>query len=149
MKKDYLILVLIFCLLSLIVFACERADVLPPNHAKGKIIAITALCYGEIVLIEVENPKGIGVKDTFSNLNKEVDLNYENAIGVPYFSKIGLPDSIPQIVGTELYFEFRDLTKEERESSHLFGPSEPIICLMNIIPPHAKPLIITKVVSYN
>jgi len=149
MKKNYLILGFISCLLSLFLFACESEDVLPPSHAKGKIICVTALCYGEIVLIEVENPKGIGVKGTFSTFYKEVDISYENAIGVPYFSKIGLPDSIPQIVGTELYFEFRELTNEEWESGHLFEPSEPIICLANIIPPHAKPLIITRVISYN
>jgi len=149
MKKNYLILGLISCLLSLILFACEKVDVLPPNHAKGKIILVTALCYGEIVLIEVENPKGIGVKGTFSTLNKDVDISYENAIGVPYFSKIGLPDSIPQIVGTELYFEFRKLTTEEWESGHLFESSEPIICPMNIGPPHSIPLIISKIKSYN
>ena len=149
MKKNYLILGLISCLLSLILFACEREDVLPTNQAKGKIILVTGLCYGEIVLIEVENPKGIGVKGTFSTLNKDVDISYENAIGVPYFSKIGLPDSIPQIVGTELYFEFRELTTEEWESGHLFGPSEPIICPMIIGPPHSKLLIISRIISYN
>ena len=148
MRMDSLIRGLISCLISIIIFSCERGDVLPPNHAKGKIILVTALCYGEIVLIEVENPKSIGVKGTFSTLNKDINISYENAIGIPYFSKIGIPDSIPQIVGTELYFEFRELTTEEWGNGHLFETSEPIICLMNIGPPDSKPLIITKVISY-
>jgi hypothetical protein len=149
MKSNYLILGLVSCFLSLFSFACERTDVLPPNHAKGKIIAVTSLCYGEIVLIEVEKPKGIGVKDTFSTLNKDVDISYENAISVPYFSKIGLPNSIPQLVGTELFFMYRELTTEEWESGHLFEPGEPTFCTMNIGPPNSKPLIITRVLSYD
>mgnify|MGYP000848892791 CR=1 FL=1 len=148
MRKSYRILVLTSCLLSVISFSCEKAEVLPPNHAKGKIIAVTALCYGEIVLIEVENPKGIGVDGTFSDYNNKPICTYENAIGVPYFSKIGLPDSIPQIVGTKLFFEYRELTSEEWTNGHLFESTEPVFCTMNIIPPYSKLLIITRIKSY-
>ena len=51
----------LFSFVILLLFACNRLDELPKNHAIGKIIAITGQCYGEMVLIEVENPKGIGL----------------------------------------------------------------------------------------
>lgn len=75
-------------LFSLMVVGCEKKEELLPNHAKGKIIAVTTQCYGEVVVIEVENPKGIGLSGTFSTIGDEIDISYNNAIGVPYFSKI-------------------------------------------------------------
>jgi hypothetical protein len=135
-----IIFVFISILVSFGLTSCEKE--LPSNHALGNIIAVTAGCYGEIVLIEVENPKDIGYQGAFG------EIKYMNAIGVPYFSKIGIPDSIPQIIGTEIYFEFRELTSEEYESGGLFSPSKPIICPLYIGPPHARRLIITKVFSF-
>jgi hypothetical protein len=147
MKTTLLKISFIFLFLSLIGAGCEKEDELPPFHAKGKIIAVTAMCYGEIVLIEVENPKGLGVKETFSTIGKEIDISYDNAIGVPYFSKIGIPDSVPQTVGTQLYFEYRELTEEERGQSNLFSTYPPIVCQAIYGPPTAKTLIITKIIN--
>ena len=109
---------------------------------------VTGQCNGENVIIEISNPKGIGLSGKFATDGKETDaINYKNAIAVPYFSKIGLPDSIPQTIGTELYFEFRELTQEERENPHLFSTKEPIVCLTIYGRPYANPLIISKVIS--
>jgi hypothetical protein len=128
---------------------CEKNEELPPFHAKGKIIEVTGGCYGEIVLIEVETPKEIGLSGTFSYPGDESEsLIYKNAIGVPYFQKIGIPDSVPQTIGTWLYFEYRELTEEERNQPSLFSTDPPITCQMNIIPPSAKRLVITKIISY-
>ncbi len=148
MKANPLKISFIFLLLGLIGAGCEKEDELPPYHAKGRIIEITALCYGEIVLIEVENPKGIGVAGNFSTFGDEIDISYNNAIGVPYFSKIGIPDSVPQTIGTWLYFEYRELTEEERGQSSLFFPDFPLICKAIYGPPAAKRLLITKIISY-
>lgn len=115
---------------------CEKNDELPPYHAKG-----------EIILIEVEKPKGIGLSGTFSYPGDEDEsISYKNAIGVPYFSKIGIPDSVPQSIGTWLYFEYRDITNEEKEN--LFNSSNsPLICPANIISPSNAPFIITEIIS--
>jgi hypothetical protein len=53
------------------VAGCDKDEKLPPYHAKGKIIEVTGGCYGEIVLIEVENPTGIGLPGTFPEPGKE------------------------------------------------------------------------------
>jgi hypothetical protein len=128
---------------------CEKEEELPPFHAKGKIIEVTGGCYGEIVLIEVETPKGIGLSGTFSYPGDESEsLIYKNAIGVPYFQKIGIPDSVPQTIGTWLYFEYRELTEEERNQPSLFSPDPPIVCQAIYGPPTAKTLIITKIINY-
>jgi hypothetical protein len=148
MKTTILKISFIFLFLSFIEAGCEKEEELPPYHAKGKIIAVTTMCYGEVVLIEVDNPKGLGVKETFSTIGKEINISYDNAIGVPYFSKIGIPDSVPQAIGTWLYFEYRELTEEERGQSNLYSHDPPIACQMNIIPPSAKRLLITKIISY-
>jgi len=152
MKKVFSqrLLYLIPILLGLILMwvRCNKDDELPPHHAKGTIIAVTGGCYGEIVLIEVENPKGIGLKGTFYTFRKEVNISYDNAIGVPYFSKIGIPDTVPQTTGTWLYFEYRELTEEERHQSDLWSPDPPIVCPMIYIPPSATSFIIVKIISY-
>lgn len=135
------------CLL-LLGTGCEKEEELPSYHAKGKIIEVTGGCYGEIVLIEVENPQGVGLPGTFSVPgNEDEAITYRNAIGVPYFSKIGIPDFVPQTIGTWLYFEFRELTTKEKEN--LFSSSNsPLICPANIISPTNVPLIITEIISY-
>uniref|UniRef100_UPI0032168C59 hypothetical protein n=1 Tax=uncultured Draconibacterium sp. TaxID=1573823 RepID=UPI0032168C59 len=128
---------------------CEKEDELPPYHAKGKIIEVTKQCYGEIVLIEVENPKGIGLSGSFSYPGDENEsITYKNAIGVPYFSKIGIPDSVPQNTGTWLYFKYRELTEEEKEVL-FYSSNPPLFCPANIISPSNVPYIITKIISYN
>ena len=145
MKNILLLLLSVILLTS----GCKNDDELLPNHAKGEIIAVTGGCYGEIVLIEVENPSGIGTSGHFSTINKEVDINYINAIRVPYFSKIGIPDSVPQVTGTKLYFEYREMTSEEWSEANLFSPDPPIFCTTDHIPPSGTPFIITRIISYN
>ncbi len=119
--------------------SCNTSDDLPSNQAKGKIIAVTGGCYGEIVLIEVESPLDIGKRDNFSTTDGNIVISYDNAIGIPYFSKIGIPDTIPQAIGTELQFEYRELTKNDKENSLLFSPNPPPICHANIAPPVMTP----------
>ncbi len=147
MKKIFFKISYIFLLLSLMGAGCEKDEELPPFHAKGKIIAVTTMCYGETVLIEVENPKGLGVKETFSTIGKEIDISYDNAIGVPYFSKIGILDSVPQTVGTQLYFEYRELTDEEKEQN-LFLPDPTVFCPAIYGSPTVVQFIITKIINY-
>lgn len=135
-------------MVSFMMAGCKKEE-LEPFHAKGKIIEVTSGCYLEIVLIEVENPKGIGQKGTFTYIgNEENQINYTNAIAVPYYSKIGIPNTVPQTVGTWLYFEYRELSEEEKSSSDLYSPNPPPFCYANIIPPSAKRLIITKVLDF-
>ena len=135
-----------FCLIAFI-SACE-SDELQPFHAKGEIIAVTGGCYLDVVLIEVENPKGIGNAGHFSTIGNEVDVSYSNAINVPYFSKIGISDSVPQTTGTELYFEYREITEEEWEESNFFISDPAMICTTIYGSPTGTPMIITKVISY-
>ncbi|MBN2638083.1 MAG: hypothetical protein JXR65_03230 [Bacteroidales bacterium] len=148
MKPKIFKLSTIFLLFALLSAGCQKDEDLPPNHAKGKIIEVTSGCYGEIVLIEVENPKGIGLSGSFSYPGDENELiTYKNAIGVPYFSKIGIPDSVPQNTNTWLYFEYRELTNEEKEI--LFNSSNPpLFCPANIITPSNVSYFITKIISY-
>ena len=145
MKTTTLKMGVILLFLVFLGIACEKDEQLPPNQAKGKIIAVTARCYGEIVVIEVENPKGIGVEGTFGEESNEI--TYKNAIGVPYFKKTGITATVPQIVGTWLYFEYRELTEEE-EKGNLFTTEDPLICLMNIGPPTVKRVIITIIIDF-
>ena len=147
MKPTTLKISFIFLFLGLMGAGCDKEDELPPYHAKGKIIAVTSQCYGEEVVIEVENPKELGLSGTFSTIGNQIDISYINAISVPYFSKIGIPDSIPQTVGTWLYFEYRELTEEEIEQN-LFSPDPPINCLLIYGSPTTKLLVITKIISY-
>jgi hypothetical protein len=135
-------------LLVLVGIGCSDEE-LPPFQAKGRIIEITGGCYSEIVLIEVSNPKGIGESGSFARIGEdEKRVNYRNAIAVPYFSKIGIPNSVPQKVGTWLYFEYREFTEEEI-ASQLFLPNPPMMCYGNIGPPSSKRLIITKVIDFS
>lgn len=148
MKTAIIKISFIILLWGFIGAGCAKEDELLPFHAKGKIIAVTSMCYGEMVLIEVENPKGLGVKGAFTTQGKEINVSYTNAIGVPYFSKIGIPDSLPQTVGIQLYFEYRELTEDEKVESSLFEAAYPMTCLGIYGSPSAKRLLITKIISY-
>ena len=131
-------------------FSCEKEEeILHPNHAKGQIIQIFGGCYGEWVMIEVENPEGIGLPGTFVAAPQygDVRFDYNNAIGVPWFSKLpDIPEDIPVTIGTWLYFEYRDVEEEEKD---LFRTFPPPICLANVIPPPVKLYIITKIIEFN
>lgn len=146
MKSKILKVSVFILLFNLIGAGCEKEEELPPNHAKGKIIAVTSQCYGEIVVIEVENPKGIGFSGTFSTIGNEIDISYDNAIGVPYFSKIGIPDTVPQTIGTWLHFEYRELTEEEKKQT-LFFPDTNVFCPAIYGSPIVAQLIITNVIN--
>lgn len=139
--------VLIILVLVIPFSGCEDSKDLPPFHAEGKIIGVTLQCYGEVVIIEVDNPKGIGSSGTIP-YSTTSQITYKNAIGVPYFSKIGIPDSVPQITGTWLSFEYRELTQEDWETSNLFSTTEPVVCPANIIPLNVKRLMITKIFDF-
>ena len=145
MKTTFLKISVFALLLILSETGCKKEEVLPPNTAKGKIIAVTGNCYGEVVLIEIENPKGIGVSGNFTTVGNDIDISYKNAIGVPYFNKIGLSASIPQTIGTSLYFEYRELSTEELNNSSLFEPDPPPLCMAIYGPPSCMRLIITKI----
>jgi hypothetical protein len=148
MKSTFLKIFIFIVLVTLILAGCKKED-LEPFHAKGKIIEITSGCYGEIVLIEVENPEGIGEAGDFARIGEdEKMITYKNAIAVPYYSKIGIPNTVPQTVGTWLYFEYRELTEDEKSISDLYSPNPPPACYGNIIPPTAKRLVITKVLDF-
>lgn len=138
---------IVFLLLFVTQAGCEKKAELPRYHAKGSIIAVTSQFYSDMVIIEVENPKGIGKKGTFNTIGKDIDISYENAIGVPYFSQIGLPDSVPQIVGTWLYFEYREFTNEEK-GQDLYWLNPTLICQAIYGSPSVAPFIITKIFNY-
>lgn len=127
---------------------CDDDHELSTYQAEGTIIEVTGGCYGEIVLIEVEKPNGIGLSGTFSPIGQEA-ITYTNAIGVPYFSKTGISDSVPQTVGTRLNFEYRELTEEERAESSLFSSDPPIACPSIYASPSVSYYIITKVIGYD
>ena len=129
------------------VTGCEKENELPSYYAKGTIIAVTGGCYGEIVVIEVETPQNIGYEGSFTTIDEEVNITYENAIGVPYFSKIGISGSVPETVGTWLYFKYRELTGEEKEQG-LFSSQTPMFCPAIFGSPYTKPMIITKILKY-
>lgn len=149
MNVTFLRIGLALMLLAFIGIGCEKEEKLPPFYAKGRIIAVTSMCYGEAVLIEVENPKGIGLSGTFSYIGEEDKaISYKNAIGVPYFSKIGIPQSVPQKVGTWLYFEYRELTDDEKKDGSLFSQNPPIVCPAIYSSPVRNNLIITKVIEF-
>ena len=139
-------------IIVLTAFSCEKEEVLLPYHVNGRIIQIFTRCYGEWIMIEVENPKGIGMEGTFAFPgNEKGRINYKNAIAVPYLSKTNteIPPELkktPIKVGTWLYFEYRDVKEEEKS---LFRTFPPIVCPANISPPPAKGYIITKIIKIN
>ena len=149
MKSTTLKISLFIMPLAFGLYSCEK-DNLEPFHAKGRIIEITSGCYGEVVLIEVENPKGICEAGTFAFYGeKENKITYKNAIAVPYFAKIGIPNTVSQTIGTWLYFEYRELTEAEKIQSNLFEPDYTMACLGIFGPPSAPRLIVTKVIDFS
>jgi hypothetical protein len=125
---------------------------LPPNHAKGKIIEIFGGCYHEAIWIEVELPEDIGSAGSWSPFDYEGEepwVSYNNAIEVPYFSRLsGIPDSIPQI-GMELYFKYKKY-KPEEYSKTLFPVSQvacPDIYYLST-PPNLNRFVITEIIDY-
>jgi len=144
--------ILIFCgVILFMALSCGKEESLPEGEAKGKIIETFGQCYGFWVMIEVEEPKGIGMSGTFAFPGvEESRINYKNAIGVPYFSRIPhLNTSAPDTVGTWLHFEYRELTNEERNSQIFVDTSYHYICHMNIAPPGVPKYMITKVLGYH
>jgi hypothetical protein len=130
----------------------EKNDMeLPPNHAKGKIIDISGGCYPESIWIEVEQPEDIGSAGSWSPFDYEGEepwISYNNAIEVPYFSRLsGIPDSIPQRIGMELYFKYKKYKPEEYNAT-LF-PLGQQLCL-GIIPttPDLNRFVITEIIDY-
>jgi hypothetical protein len=135
-------------IIALMAFSCEKEEeILPPNQAKGRIIETFRMCYGYWVMIEVENPKGIG--EAALPRNEEPWKNYKNAIGVPYFDRIPeLNTEAPDAIGTWLHFEYRELTNEERNSNIFVDTSFHGICTHDIIPPNTTRYIIIKIIDY-
>jgi len=150
MKKNIKILIL-FCVLILMDISCTKKETLPTNQAKGKIIMNFRACYGYWVMIEVENPKGIGVEGTFAfPCDEKSRITYKNAIGVPYFERIpDLKTEAPDTIGTWLHFEYRKFTDEECHSKIFVDTSFHGICLANIIGPSVNCYMITNIIDYH
>ena len=144
-NKKILVAVLLILLAS---FSCEKEEVLPANQAKGTIIAKFGNCYGAWMMIEVENPKGIGKAGEFSYNGQK--LTYRNAIGVPYFEFVPwLKKYAPGTEGTWLYFEYREATIGDNE---LFGDTTytyPKICHPYVNAPAVSYYIITRIIEYH
>ena len=109
------------------------------------------MCYGYWVMIEVEDPLGIGVGGEFAYPGDEGSrINYSNAIGVPYFHKIHeLDTEAPDTIGTWLHFKYRELTDKERYSKIFVDHSFLGICDTNVGPPSANMYIITEIIDYH
>ena len=158
--KTLKILFLSILLPVLIVFlsctGCEKEangeKQLPPNHAKGKIIDISGGCYQESIWIEVEQPEDIGSAGSWSPFDYEGEepwVSYDNAIEVPYFSRLsGVPDSIPQRIGMELYFKYKKY-KPEEYSVALF-PASQLVCpaFEDLSTPNLNRFVITEIIDY-
>lgn len=143
MKK--ILLTLLAAIFSFYFIGCQKNNDLPSHTAKGKIIAITSGCNLDYVIIELESPKALGSKGYYCQYPAKEQyiecFEYKNAIGVPYFSKTGLPVE-KQKVGTTLTFVYRELNENE---DTLFMPEKNLICLAIYGPPNIKNLIITKI----
>ena len=140
------IILWISTLLLLTAGAGCKKETLPPNQAKGKVLGPTGPCQGYALYIEVENPKGIGLEGKGIPAGSGRTWTYRNAISVPLFNRIGLPVELME-EGTWLHFEYREMTEEEKNRK-LFQPDEPVICLMNQIPPPANTYMITKIIAH-
>jgi hypothetical protein len=136
-------------IIVLTAFSCEKEEeILPPNQAKGRIIETFRMCYGYWLMIEVENPKGIG--EAALPRNEEPWKNYKNAIGVPYFDRIPeLNTEAPDSIGIWLHFEYRELTNEEHHSNIFVDTLFHGICTHDIIPPNTTRYIIIKIIDYH
>ncbi|MCD6596342.1 MAG: hypothetical protein J7L04_01565 [Bacteroidales bacterium] len=151
--KKILKLLIVCAIIVLTAFSCEKTEeeVLPANQAKGRIIQVLFRCYGSGLMIEVENPKGIGKQGTFKQIGTSCPrVNYKNAILVPCFSRIpNLNTEAIDSVGTWLHFEYRELTDEERNSQIFVDTSFHGICNFDIIGPSVNRYIITNVIEYH
>jgi len=143
--KTILKIIFLCGIIVLTAFSCEKEDeVLPTNHAKGRIIETFGGCYGEWVMIEIENPQGIGLPGTAQY--GDVEFDYNNAIGVPWFTKLpDIPENTPKAIDTWLHFEYREVKEEEKD---LFRTIPPPCCLANVIPPPVKFYIITEIIEF-
>jgi hypothetical protein len=117
----------------------------PDNQATGRIIEILDGCYGEVVMIEIETPKGLGSQGSFFHYNSEI--KYSNAIGVPYFSKTSIQEDkrIAQKTGTWIHFEFKEITEADRD---LFSSTNIIVCPALYAAPAINYYVITKIINY-
>ena len=145
--------VLFLCgIIAFTAFSCEKTEeeVLPTYQAEGKIIQTFRACYGYWVMIEVDNPKGIGVEGTFAfPFDEQSRITYKNAIGVPYFERIpDLNTEAPDTIGAWLRFDYRKLTDEECHSKIFIDTSYHGICHGNIIGPTVNTYMITKITDY-
>jgi len=134
-------------MIFLTMFGCNEEEKHPLYRAEGKIIALFGGCYGEWIMIEVYKPKGIGSPGYWTpSEDPEERIDYQNAIGVPYFQKTPyIPDTIQVGIGSFLYFKCREVKDDEL---YLFEPYIPTVCPANIGPPPAEFYIITKVIDY-
>lgn len=144
--KAVIRIVFLIGIIVLTTFGCEKEEQHPPYRAEGKIIAVFGGCYGEWIMIEVYKPKGIGSPGYLPLVVPEERIDYQNAIGVPYFTRMPyIPDTIQVGNGSYLYFKCREVTNDDLD---LFIPENPQPCLWpNYIPP-AKFYIITEVIDY-
>jgi hypothetical protein len=132
-------------------YSCEKDEpVFPSNQAKGRIIETFRMCYGYWVMIEVDDPLGIGVEGEFAFPGDEGPrLIYSNAIGVPYFHRIPeLDTEAPDTIGTWLHFKYRKLTADELHSNIFIDTSFHGICLSNVAPPYVNMYIVTEIIDY-
>ncbi len=150
--KSIIKILFLYGIIVLMAFSCKKTEeTLPTQLAEGKIIQTFAMCYGYWMMIEVENPEGIGVEGTFAFPgHEESRISYKNAIGVPYFECIpNLSTEAPDTIGTWLHFEYRELTDEERHSKIFVDPTFQGICTHNIIAPYAPRYTITKIIDHH
>lgn len=149
--KTILKILLLSVFIGLMAFSCEKEKQLPANQAEGTIVANLHRCYGYSVLIEIDNPQGIGNEGTYMAVGEPgPEVKYTNAIGVPYFERI--PDLITNAqdsVGTWLRFEYRELTSEERNSQIFVDTAFHGICNELYGPPDVPMYIITKVIDHH
>lgn len=145
-KKNILIIISLFFLIG--GMGCEKEEILPKNQAQGKVLFVTGPCQGYMVFIEVDNPKGIGKKGTYtinrSSPTEEV-LEYGNVISTPYFNRINLPAELMK-EGTWLHFEYREVTEEDINNGLLEGLS--VICPQIWGTPPSTSYIITKIITH-
>lgn len=151
--KTILKLLIVCGIIVLTAFSCEKTEkeVLPTSQAEGKIIMTFRACYGYWVMIEVENPKGIGQEGAFIPIGFEGSrIDYKNAIGVPYFERVqDLNTDAPDTIGTWLKFSYRELTYEERHSKIFVDTSFHGICNTMIGPPSANMYVITRIIDHH
>ena len=150
--KSLLRLVILCGVLLAMAYSCEKEEVLPPGEAKGKIIQVLFRCYGSGLMIEVENPKGIGEGGTFKQIGCSCpEISFNNAIIVPVFERISdLHTNAPDSVGTWLRFKYRELTQKECCDKNLFRDTSFVgICNMMIGPPSVPMYMITKILDYH